>query len=144
MWHYSSRRSFPVSGWKYYPTASLTVFLTQRYQIGEKNNEENETETTTLLQQTIVAARTPCHHRMFRYGEQQLWGRPLVCEGGKQGRKAASKHQTRSINSAAIMELHDCKCQLWSAVRLMSGVNQRELKGALGSQGPVSQCLVRD
>lgn len=92
----------------------------------------------------LVVARTRFHHRMFWDDEQQLWGRPLRCERWKQGRKAASKHKTQSVNGAAIMELHDCKCQLWSAVRLMSRVNQRELKGAWGSQGPVSQCLVRD
>lgn len=82
----------------------------------------------------LVVARTRFHHRMFWDGEQQLWGRPLHCERCKQGRKAARKHKTRSVNGAAI------KCQLWSAVRLMSRVNQRELKGAWGSQGPVSQC----
>lgn len=27
------------------------------------------------------------------------------------------------------MELHDCRCQLWSAVRLMSTVNQRAQRG---------------
>lgn len=65
----------------------------------------------------------------------QFQGLALVYKEGKHKRKDLHKHKTRSINTGDIMEVHDYKCQLWSAICLVNRVNQRKLKGGEGSEG---------